>query len=42
MAFVSPAVSEPGTELIIDVRGTRIPATVTALPFYVAPSRRAQ
>lgn len=34
MAFVSPSVSEPGTELSIDVRGTRIPATVTALPFY--------
>ncbi|UYK41198.1 glycine cleavage system aminomethyltransferase GcvT [Microbacterium terricola] len=34
MAFVSPAVSTPGTELAIDVRGTRIPATVTALPFY--------
>ena len=38
MAFVSPAASEPGTELDIDVRGTRIRATVTALPFY----RRAQ
>lgn len=34
MAFVSPAVREPGTTLYIDVRGTRIPATVTALPFY--------
>jgi aminomethyltransferase len=34
MAFVSPAVSAPGTPLFIDVRGTRIPATVTALPFY--------
>ena len=30
----SPAASEPGTELSIDVRGTRIPATVTTLPFY--------
>jgi len=38
MAFVPPRVSEPGTELTIDVRGTRIPATVTTLPFY----RRAQ
>nr|BFF11967.1 hypothetical protein GCM10025699_32700 [Microbacterium flavescens] len=38
MAFVSPSLTEPGTELFIDVRGTRIPATVTALPFY----RRAQ
>ena len=34
MAFVAPALSAPGTELFIDVRGTRIPATVTALPFY--------
>jgi aminomethyltransferase len=34
MALVAPRVSEPGTTLDIDVRGTRIPATVTALPFY--------
>ncbi|WP_243074552.1 glycine cleavage system aminomethyltransferase GcvT [Microbacterium sp. SS28] len=34
MAFVSPSASAPGTQLTIDVRGTRIPATVTALPFY--------
>jgi aminomethyltransferase len=34
MAFVAPTVSSPGSELFIDVRGTRIPATVTALPFY--------
>ena len=34
MALVSPEVSAPGTELFLDVRGTRIPATVTALPFY--------
>jgi len=34
MAFVAPAASEIGTDLTIDVRGTRIPATVTALPFY--------
>jgi aminomethyltransferase len=34
MAFVAPAASAVGTELAIDVRGTRIPATVTALPFY--------
>ncbi|GAA2970112.1 aminomethyltransferase [Microbacterium terrae] len=38
MAFVSPAVSAVDTVLYLDVRGTRIPATVTALPFY----RRAQ
>ncbi|MCC4249505.1 glycine cleavage system aminomethyltransferase GcvT [Microbacterium testaceum] len=34
MAYVSPASAEPGTTLTIDVRGTRIPATVTPLPFY--------
>lgn len=34
MAYVAPAASALGTELTIDVRGTRIPATVTALPFY--------
>lgn len=34
MAFVAPAASGLGTELTIDVRGTRIPAIVTALPFY--------
>jgi len=34
MAFVPPALAEAGTSLFIDVRGTQIPATVTALPFY--------
>jgi aminomethyltransferase len=34
MAYVAPEVAGVGTELAIDVRGTRIPATVTALPFY--------
>ncbi|WP_424437252.1 glycine cleavage system aminomethyltransferase GcvT [Microbacterium sp.] len=34
LAFVPPELSAPGTELFLDVRGTRIPATVTALPFY--------
>lgn len=34
MAFVPPALSAPGTSLFLDVRGTLIPATVTALPFY--------
>lgn len=34
MAFVPSDLAAPGTELFIDVRGTRIPATVTALPFY--------
>ncbi|WP_194411210.1 glycine cleavage system aminomethyltransferase GcvT [Microbacterium cremeum] len=34
MALVSPTATEPGTTLFIDVRGTRIPAIVTDLPFY--------
>ncbi|MFI8593442.1 aminomethyltransferase family protein [Microbacterium sp. NPDC078428] len=34
MAFVRPDLAAPGTALDLDVRGTRIPATVTALPFY--------
>jgi aminomethyltransferase len=34
MAYVDPKYSEPGTVLDLDIRGTRIPATVTALPFY--------
>ncbi|WP_345543085.1 glycine cleavage system aminomethyltransferase GcvT [Microbacterium jejuense] len=34
MALVAPASSGLDTALFIDVRGTRIPATVAALPFY--------
>jgi aminomethyltransferase len=34
MGYVDPPLSEVGTELFIDVRGKRIPASVTALPFY--------
>ncbi|MCR2824437.1 glycine cleavage system aminomethyltransferase GcvT [Microbacterium sp. zg.Y909] len=34
MAFVAPAAAVPGTPLTIDVRGTRLPVTVAALPFY--------
>lgn len=34
MAFVHPSSAEEGTAVFLDVRGTRIPATVTALPFY--------
>ena len=34
MAFVDPAVREPGTALEVDVRGTRVAATVVPLPFY--------
>lgn len=34
LAYVDPALAEPGTALAIDVRGTLIPASVTTLPFY--------
>ncbi|WP_425836580.1 glycine cleavage system aminomethyltransferase GcvT [Microbacterium sp. PA5] len=34
MALVAPTHATAGTELALDVRGTRIPATVTELPFY--------
>ena len=34
LAYVDPQYTEVGTELFIDVRGKRIPASVTALPFY--------
>ena len=34
MAYLEPAQADPGTIVDLDVRGTRIPATVTALPFY--------
>lgn len=34
MAYVTPSSAAVGTAVFLDVRGTRIPATVTALPFY--------
>lgn len=34
MAYVNPESSEVGTELQIDVRGTRVAASVVPLPFY--------
>jgi aminomethyltransferase len=34
MAYVDQKFTEPGTTLEIDVRGSRVPATVVALPFY--------
>lgn len=34
MAYVAPSSADAGTAVFLDVRGTRIPATVTALPFY--------
>ncbi|MFO7689590.1 MAG: glycine cleavage system aminomethyltransferase GcvT [Cryobacterium sp.] len=37
MAYVPAALARLGTEVYVDVRGTRIPATVTSLPFYKRP-----
>ena len=34
MAFVAPDAAEPGSQLYVDVRGTRVAASVTPLPFY--------
>ena len=34
MAFVAPDAAEPGRELYVDVRGSRIAASVVKLPFY--------
>lgn len=34
LALVAPDRAAPGTALTIDIRGSRIPATVTPLPFY--------
>ncbi|MFK4761080.1 glycine cleavage system aminomethyltransferase GcvT [Microbacterium sp. ZW T5_45] len=34
MAYVTPSSADEGAAVFLDVRGTRIPATVTALPFY--------
>ncbi|WP_062380983.1 glycine cleavage system aminomethyltransferase GcvT [Demequina pelophila] len=38
MAYVPPALAEPGTTVAIDVRGRREPMTVVALPFYTRAS----
>ena len=37
MAYVPPALAQPGTGLGVDVRGTAAPAEVVALPFYKRP-----
>jgi aminomethyltransferase len=37
MAYVPPALAEPGTHFGVDVRGTAAPAEVVALPFYKRP-----
>ncbi|WP_022886727.1 glycine cleavage system aminomethyltransferase GcvT [Glaciibacter superstes] len=34
MAYVAPALAQPGTGLFVDIRGTRVPVTVVPLPFY--------
>jgi aminomethyltransferase len=34
MAYVSPRHAEPGTELSVDIRGTRLAFRTTTLPFY--------
>ena len=34
MAYVAPPFAQPGTELHVDIRGSRLGFTVTALPFY--------
>ncbi|GAB2816706.1 glycine cleavage system aminomethyltransferase GcvT [Alpinimonas psychrophila] len=34
MAYVHPSVSALGTVVFVDIRGTRLPYTVTQLPFY--------
>jgi aminomethyltransferase len=34
MAYVKPTAAAVGTPLMVDVRGTRLPATVVPLPFY--------
>ncbi|HEU5222194.1 MAG TPA: glycine cleavage system aminomethyltransferase GcvT [Candidatus Lumbricidophila sp.] len=34
MAYVEPSVSHPGTELFVDLRGSRLPMSVVTLPFY--------
>ena len=37
MAYVSPAIATPGTEVEIDIRGKRANAVIVPLPFYKRP-----
>src|SRR5256714_4402779 len=37
MAYVPPALAQPGTRLGVDIRGTAAPAEVVTLPFYKRP-----
>ena len=39
MAYVDPRFAEVGTALFLDVRGTRVPASVVPLPFYKREAR---
>ena len=47
MAYVPTGLTEPGTEIAVEIRGKAVPARVTTLPFYahktkkIAPSRTA-
>lgn len=47
MAYVPTRLTEPGTEIAVEIRGKAVPARVTTLPFYahktkrIAPSRTA-
>ena len=34
MGYVRPDAAEPGTELIVDIRGRKHPAQIVKLPFY--------
>ncbi|MEO8907352.1 MAG: glycine cleavage system aminomethyltransferase GcvT [Microbacteriaceae bacterium] len=34
IAYVGAAFAQPGTELAVDIRGSKLPFTVTTLPFY--------
>ena len=34
LAYVDPALTDPGLPLEADVRGARVPVTVSTLPFY--------
>lgn len=38
MAYVTPEVAEPGTALLVDIRGRSTPVEVVSLPFYHRPS----
>lgn len=37
LAYVARKVSEPGTVVAVDVRGTQLPFTIAAVPFYKRP-----